>query len=146
MPSPRNLKRNALIKKKNLGVFGKVVGIAAIAGATAFGGVELIKKQSALKAQKARMVELQNEGYNRRMNRLILENEKKQDAKNEAMIKAIIDAKKKGMLPRTYTRPDGSVVVVDYIDPPSGKGVKRSKPVETLQAELIRKSLKRKGN
>lgn len=146
MPSPRNLKRNTLIKKKSLGAFGKGVGVAALAFAAMFGGADAIKKHSAQKVQKARMEELQREGYQRRLNKLVAEKERKQEAKSEAMVKAINDAKKRGMLPRSYLRSDGSSVVVDYIDPPSKKGVKRSKPVETLQAELIRKELKKRGN
>jgi len=146
MPNPRNLKRNSLIKKKSLGAFGRGVGIATILGATAFGGFDLIKKNSAAKLEKARQEELQNEGYKRRLNRLVEEKEKRQEALSEARVKAIKDAIKRGMLPRVYTKEDGSSVIVDYIDPPSKKGVKRSKPVETLAADSIRKELKRKGN
>lgn len=146
MPKPRSLKRNNLMRKKSLGAFGKGIGIAALAWAAAFGGADLIKKQNAQKAQKARQEEIQREGYQRRLNRLVEEKEKKKEVQSEAQVKAIKYAIKKGMLPRVYTKEDGSSVIVDYIDPPSGKGVKRSKPVETLQAELIRKELKRKGN
>jgi hypothetical protein len=149
MPKTRILKRNDFVKKKSLlnGV-GKGLIISAIAWAAAFGGFDLLKKRSELKAQKARQVELQNEAYKRGLERRRLEKIARDEEKERDVLGMINAAKKRGMLPRYYKRSDGSLVVADYIDPPSTQGVKRVKPVETTQAEIIRRELgiKKKNN
>jgi hypothetical protein len=149
MPNPRILKRNDFAKKKSpLNGVRRGLIISALAWAAAFGGFDLLKKRSELKAQQARQVELQNEAYKRGLERRRLEKLAKDEEKEKDMIGMINAAKKRGMLPRFYTKADGSQAITDYIDPPSGKGVKRTKPVETAHAELIRKELgvKKKSN
>lgn len=142
MANARVLKRSKLVQKKKLGAVAKGVGIVSLAFAAAFGGSELLKKRSALKAERSRQVELQREAYERNIERLRLQKIAKDEEKAKDMTGMINAAKKRGMLPRFYTRADGTQVIVDYIDPPSTQGVKRAKPVKTTQAELILKDLR----
>ena len=140
MPNPRILKRNKLVRKKTLFTVGKGLLAGTLAAAIGFGTLNVIQKRNLARIERKHQIEMQEIAYKSALRERQIA---KEDRESEAKSKEIKDAIKRGMIPRLYTKKDGSVVIADYIDPPSG-GKKRSKPVETRQAELIRKELREK--
>ncbi|MFA5361206.1 MAG: hypothetical protein WC290_02045 [archaeon] len=130
MPVQRNLKRVKPNRKASLKKLNRNLAIGSVAALAAFGAIKTNKLISEKRVQKMELASAQEAAYRRGLEKRWVNRLNQLEKEQKTRVGLINDAIKRGMLPRFVRTKEGEMIM-DYIDPPSKKGVKRAKPIKT---------------
>jgi hypothetical protein len=123
--------RSRIKRKKLLKSVGRGVAIAAIASTPFLAELQL-RKNRARKDKASLVLDAQKAGVRRRLSKSFDAKLKADEKRLKEINNNIKRAIERGMIPKYYKG-----YIVEYVDPPSVKGVKRSKPVKTIYGEQL---------